>query len=75
MYHLDIQSKIEMLPDSAKQQVFDFVELLLSQYYNRFKQRISDSENKKLSKFREFRGVASVKMSTDEIMALTRGDE
>lgn len=73
MYHLDIQSKIEMLPDSAKQQVSDFVEFLLSQYYNRFKQR--DSENKKLSKFREFRGVASVKMSTDEIMTLTRGDE
>ncbi len=27
------------------------------------------------NKFRSFRGVATVKMSTDEIMSLTRGDE
>ena len=26
------------------------------------------------NKFRSFRGVATVKMSTDEIMSLTRGD-
>jgi AbrB family looped-hinge helix DNA binding protein len=26
------------------------------------------------NKFRPFRGIASVKMSTDEIMSLTRGD-
>jgi len=27
------------------------------------------------NKFRPYRGVATVKMSTDEIMSLTRGDE
>jgi AbrB family looped-hinge helix DNA binding protein len=27
------------------------------------------------SRFRQLRGVATVKMSTDEIMALTRGEE
>ncbi len=27
------------------------------------------------SRFRRFRGIATVKMSTDEILALTRGDE
>ncbi len=26
------------------------------------------------NRFRKFRGIATVKMSTDEIMALTRGD-
>jgi len=26
-------------------------------------------------RFRRFRGIATVKMSTDEIMSLTRGDE
>ena len=33
------------------------------------------SENRKLKKnrFQKLRGIASVKMSTDEIMALTRG--
>ena len=30
---------------------------------------------KKLHKFRKLRGVGSVKMTTDEIMALTRGDK
>jgi len=30
---------------------------------------------KKTHKFRKFRGIGNVKMTTDEIMALTRGDE
>jgi len=30
---------------------------------------------KKTHKFSKFRGIANVKMSTDEIMALTRGDK
>lgn len=30
---------------------------------------------KKAKRFREYRGVATVRMRTDEIMALTRGDE
>lgn len=29
----------------------------------------------RINKFRPFRGTATVKMSTDEIMSLTRGDE
>jgi AbrB family looped-hinge helix DNA binding protein len=31
--------------------------------------------NARTNSFRRFRGIATVKMSTDEIMALTRGDE
>ncbi len=31
--------------------------------------------NTRTNKFRRFRGVATVKLSTEEIMALTRGDE
>jgi len=31
--------------------------------------------NARSNRFRRFRGIATVKMSTDEIMALTRGDE
>ena len=32
-------------------------------------------EPKKTHKFRKLRGIANVKMTTDEIMALTRGDK
>jgi len=32
-------------------------------------------ENIKTRKFRSLRGIATVKMTTDEIMALTRGDK
>ncbi len=32
MYDIDIQTKISMLPESAKQEVLDFVEFLLSKY-------------------------------------------
>jgi AbrB family looped-hinge helix DNA binding protein len=31
--------------------------------------------NGKIGKFHSFRGAATIKMTTDEIMALTRGDE
>ena len=33
------------------------------------------SGNKAVSKFRKLRGIATVKMTTDEIMALTRGNK
>ncbi|MEW6379810.1 MAG: AbrB/MazE/SpoVT family DNA-binding domain-containing protein [bacterium] len=32
-------------------------------------------ETMRENRFRRFRGVATIKMSTDEIMALTRGEE
>jgi len=32
-------------------------------------------KNAVTDRFRRFRGIATVKMSTDEIMSLTRGDE
>ena len=35
----------------------------------------SENQKKKTNKFRKLRGIASVKMSTDEIMALTRGEK
>lgn len=35
----------------------------------------SEGKEKKANKFRKLRGIASVKMSTDEIMALTRGEK
>jgi antitoxin PrlF len=31
--------------------------------------------NKKAKRFRKYRGTATIKMTTDEIMALTRGKE
>ena len=34
-----------------------------------------EGELRKTNKFRKVRGIASVKMTTDEIMALTRGVE
>ncbi len=34
-----------------------------------------EGEPKKTYKFRELRGIANVKMTTDEIMALTRGNK
>lgn len=33
----------------------------------------SNRQRKKTNKFKRLRGISSVKMSTDEIMALTRG--
>ncbi len=33
------------------------------------------SKTNKPNKFRKLRGIANVKMTTDEIMALTRGDK
>ena len=35
----------------------------------------SNRQSKKTSKFKRLRGISSVKMSTDEIMALTRGEK
>ena len=34
-----------------------------------------EGEPKKTYRFRKLRGIAKVKMTTDEIMALTRGDQ
>ena len=34
-----------------------------------------EGQAKRTHKFRKLRGVANVKMTTDEIMALTRGDK
>lgn len=36
--------------------------------------KMDDSDNNQ-DKFRQLRGAATVKLTTDEIMALTRGDE
>ena len=33
---------------------------------------VKDQRNKTTNKFKKFRGIATTKMSTDEIMALTR---
>ncbi|NOY61085.1 MAG: AbrB/MazE/SpoVT family DNA-binding domain-containing protein [Calditrichaeota bacterium] len=34
-----------------------------------------EKKNNKSKRFRKYRGTATVKMSTDEIMALTRGEK
>jgi len=39
MYETDIQAKILMLPENAKQEVLNFVEFLLSKYSNFSKKR------------------------------------
>ena len=36
-------------------------------------EKVTESASPKTSRFRRYRGVATVKMTTDEIMALTRG--
>ncbi len=41
MYYPDIQSKIEMLPENAKQEFADFVDFLSNKYYNPLKKQIS----------------------------------
>ena len=41
MYHLDIQSKIEILPENAQQTFADFVDFLLSRYYKPLKKQFS----------------------------------
>jgi len=46
MYYPDIQSKIEMLPESAKQELFDFTEFLLSKYLKSSKRQLSGSKDK-----------------------------
>ena len=47
MYHSDIQGKIEMLPENAKQEISDFAEFLLSKYYTPLKKPLLKSENKR----------------------------
>ena len=41
--------------------------------YDKMVKRVGN--HKKPYKFKELRGIANVKMTTDEIMALTRGDQ
>lgn len=45
MYNVDIQDKIEMLPEDAKQEVSDFVEFLLSKYIGFSKKRSEKGKN------------------------------
>jgi len=44
MYETDIQAKILMLPESAKQEVLDFIEFLLIKY-NRFSKKAGKEKN------------------------------
>ncbi len=41
--------------------------------YYLVKETVENKPRPKKNKFRKLRGIASIKMSTDEIMALTRG--
>jgi AbrB family looped-hinge helix DNA binding protein len=61
-----IREKLGITPNSE----VDFVEEKDRIYLIKKSER-----NGKMGKFHPFRGIATVKMTTDEIMALTRGDE
>ncbi|GEM_PF-1564609 len=47
MYETDIQSKVSMLPESAKQEVLDFIEFLLIKYSSFSKKRSGKGKNHK----------------------------
>ncbi len=59
-----IREKLRITPNSE----VDFIEEKGRVYLNR-----KTTPSPESSPFRRFRGAATVKMSTDEIMALTRG--
>jgi AbrB family looped-hinge helix DNA binding protein len=59
-----IRDKMEIMPNSE----VEFKEEKERVYLVKKK-----SQGQKLRKFHRFRGIATVKMTTDEIMALTRG--
>ncbi len=47
MYETDIQSKVSMLPESAKQEVLNFIEALLTKYSSFSKKRSGKGKNHK----------------------------
>ena len=64
-----IREKLGITPNSE----VDFLEKRGRVYLTKATHKIKSNPEK--SKFRRFRGVATVKMSTEEIMALTRGSK
>ncbi len=60
-----IREKLGITPNSE----VDFVEEKGRVYV------VKSKSNPRYNRFQELRGIATVKMTTDEIMALTRGDE
>ncbi len=67
MYYPDIQSKIEMISESAKQEVADFVELLLSRYVKVLRKRSVKGKNHKsdIAGFTEIGKTASEEIDRD----------
>ena len=64
MYDADIQSKVSMLPESAKQEVLDFVEFLLGKY-GRFSKKQTRKGKNSMS---EIAGFAEIgKMTSAEM--------
>ncbi len=47
MYDTDIQAKVSMLPESAKQEALDFIEFLLIKYSSFSKKRSGKGKNHK----------------------------
>ncbi|GEM_PF-1904231 len=83
MYYPDIKSKIEMLPENAKQEISDFVEFLLYKYYKPLTKSPVNWKNKGIceeekvsrhKKFHKFVGYLShQKASPDMIIENLRG--
>ncbi len=64
MYDADIQTKISILPESAKQEVLDFIEFLLTKYSSFSKKRTRKDKNP----MSEIAGFAEIgKMDSAEI--------
>jgi len=64
IYDADIQSKVSMLPESAKQEALDFVEFLLSKYGSFSKKQTRKGKNP----MSEIAGFAEIgKMDSAEI--------
>jgi hypothetical protein len=67
MYETDIQSKVSMLPESAKQEVLDFIEFLLTKYSSFSKKQTRKGKNP----MSEIAGFAEIgKMDSAEIYSL-----
>ncbi|MEN8219024.1 MAG: hypothetical protein ABFS56_22165 [Pseudomonadota bacterium] len=60
--------KLVLVEGDSKNKVYGIVE------YNKFLALMLHF-NKGQNRFRRLRGIATVKMSTDEMMSLTRGEE
>ncbi len=64
MYDTDIQTKVSMLPESAKHEVLDFIEFLLTKYSSFSKKRSGKGKNS----MSEIAGFAEIgKMDPAEI--------